>query len=229
MQCLDLHTALPPGRGDRAPPRKSPCGLFPGSPRKATGRSFAPPRSCYAPACVWPFLRAHGVRPSEKTTFHAIPELARQALLWPLGHLAEGRALHARKRKLELDRDISPFGRGLPLTHVVEMECLGPSSALPPGRFPAHPPGGAGSARPRERLALDRSISLLGHRPFVRSSVIMPYPGLALGLAIRTRGAHPSEKTAFRVVSGLFPQGHPSLEGPPRRGGLRTPVKRARA
>ena len=48
-------------------------------------------------------------------------------------------------------------------------------------------------------------------------------PWFELGRSLRTRGAHPSEKTAFRVISGLFPQGHPSLEGPPRRGGLRTP------
>jgi len=165
-----LRPARIHGRGDRAPPRKPPCALSPGFPRKATSPRLIP---------------------------------------------REGRALHARKRKLELDRDISPFGRGLPLTHVVEMECLGPSSALPPGRFPAHPPGGAGSARPRERLALDRSISLLGHRPFVRSSVIIPYPRLASGLATRARRPRPSEKTTLRVIPGFSPQGHLTLARPP--------------
>jgi len=33
-------------------------------------------------------------------------------------------------------------------------------------------------------------------------------PRFASGLTMRTRRAHPSEKTAFRVISGLFPQGH---------------------
>ena len=43
-------------------------------------------------------------------------------------------------------------------------------------------------------------------------------PRFASGLTMRTRRAHPSEKTALRVISGLFPQGHPSLEGPPPEG-----------
>jgi len=35
---------------------------------------------------------------------------------------------------------------------------------------------------------------------------------------LRTRRAHPSEKTAFRLISGLSPQGHLALDGPPRGG-----------
>jgi hypothetical protein len=86
-----------------------------------------------------PATRARRPRPSEKTALRVIPGLS------PQGHLIlarppEGQALHARKRKLELDRDISPFGRGLSLAHVVEMQCLGPSSALPPGRGDRAPP-----------------------------------------------------------------------------------------
>jgi len=87
-----------------------------------------------------------------------------------------------------------------------------------------------GSARPRERLALDRSISLLGHRPFVRSSVIIPYPRLASGLAIRTRRADPSEKIGLRVSPGLSPLGHPSSDYPPRGGaGSARPQRRHNA
>ena len=68
------------------------------------------------------------------------------------------------------------------------------------------PLGGAGSARLRERLALDRSMSLLGHRRFVRSSVIIPYPRLAPGLARRTHRVRPSEKTALCVIPGFPPK-----------------------
>jgi len=46
---------------------------------------------------------------------------------------------------------------------------------------------------------------------------------------MRARRPRPSEETALCVVSGFFPQGHPTLARPPRRGGLRTPVMRARA
>ena len=52
-------------------------------------------------------------------------------------------------------------------------------------------------------------------------------PWFELGRSFRTRGAHPCEKTALRVIPDLSPQGHPSLEGPPRRGGLRTPGRKA--
>jgi len=48
-------------------------------------------------------------------------------------------------------------------------------------------------------------------------------PWFELGRSLRTRRAHPSEKTAFRVISGLFPQGHPSLEGPPGGAGSARP------
>jgi hypothetical protein len=44
MKCLGLRTALPPGRGDRAPPRKSLLALSPGFPRQAISpRSVHPP------------------------------------------------------------------------------------------------------------------------------------------------------------------------------------------
>ena len=42
--------------------------------------------------------------------------------------------------------------------------------------------------------------------------------GLAYGLATRARRPRPSEKIALRIVSGSFPQGHPSLHSPPRGG-----------
>ena len=52
-------------------------------------------------------------------------------------------------------------------------------------------------------------------------------PRFASGRTVRARRPRPSEKTALRVIPGFSPQGHPSLEGPPRRGGLRTPASEA--
>jgi hypothetical protein len=43
-------------------------------------------------------------------------------------------------------------------------------------------------------------------------------PRLASGPYSRTRRPRPSEKIIFRAISGLSPQGHPSLDGPPRGG-----------
>ena len=42
MECLGLRTALPPGRGDRAPPRRPPSRLSQGFPRKATRPGLTP-------------------------------------------------------------------------------------------------------------------------------------------------------------------------------------------
>jgi hypothetical protein len=73
-----LRRALPPGRGDRAPPRKSSFALFPGSPRKATSPWLIPPegrapharekRLRLTEACI---LLATG--PSFTPDHHAIP------------------------------------------------------------------------------------------------------------------------------------------------------------
>jgi len=47
-----------------------------------------------------------------------------------------------------------------------------------PSFLGAHPPGGAGSARPQRHHWLYLSISPVGHRPFVYLSAVMPYRGL---------------------------------------------------
>jgi hypothetical protein len=52
-------------------------------------------------------------------------------------------------------------------------------------------------------------------------------PRLAYGLATRARRPRPSEKIALRVIPGFSPQGRLTLAGPPRRGGLCTPVTTA--
>jgi hypothetical protein len=44
MECLGMRPALPCGRGDRVPPRKSPFASSPAFPRKAIPARMAPPR-----------------------------------------------------------------------------------------------------------------------------------------------------------------------------------------
>jgi hypothetical protein len=108
MECHGLRTALPPGRGDRAPPRKTPFAPSPGSPRKATspwlapwrgglrtpvtttqrqlqrclllatGSSFAPNEYVIFRLASGPHLRTRRPRPSEKTASRAIPGLSLQ-------------------------------------------------------------------------------------------------------------------------------------------------------
>ena len=128
MLCLGLRTASQCGRGDRAPPRKSPFALFPG--------------------------------------------------ISPLGHLT-------------LDSP-SPRRGGL--------------------RTPA-------------RKALASPGHIAARPPVVRSPLhdhVMPR--LAPGPHLRTRGARPSDKTAFPLIPGLSALGHLALDGPsPRRGGSARP------
>jgi hypothetical protein len=121
-----------------------------------------------------PYSRARRPRPSEKIALRVISGLS------PQGHLTlarppEGRALHARKRKFELDRDIFPFGRGPSLTHVVEMECLGASSALPPGRGdrapPRKPPCALSPGSPRKATS-SRLVPLEGRALHARNDAL---------------------------------------------------------
>jgi hypothetical protein len=48
--------------------------------------------------------------------------------------------------------------------------------------------------------------------------MIMLCLGLRPAPFLRTRRPRPSEKTAFHLIPGLSPQGHPSLDGPPLEG-----------
>jgi len=73
------------------------------------------------------------------------------------------------------------------------------------GRAPHAHNEGIGFARACPPWALGSSITPGDHdTPRFRSG---PY--------LRTHGVRPSEKTVFRVISGLSPQGHPTLGGPP--------------
>ena len=58
------------------------------------------------------------------------------------------------------------------------------------------------------------------HRPTASGPPILgnERPRHEHGLAMRTHGVHPSEKTVFRVISGSSPEGHPSSALPLRGG-----------
>jgi len=108
---------------------------------------------------------------------------------------AEGRAPHARGNGIRLTRACLPWALGSSFTPG-NHDTLRLASSLPTrtrrprpsektplraisGPSPqghltlAHPPGGAGSARPRGTLPFHRGTAPLGHRPLVCPSVIM--------------------------------------------------------
>jgi hypothetical protein len=80
------------------------------------------------------------VRPSEKTTFHAIPGLAKQAPLSPLGRSVEGRAPHARKESITLTPTLPLLGHRLLGKAPVATQCLAIRPAVPCGRGDRVPP-----------------------------------------------------------------------------------------
>jgi len=179
------------------------------------------------------------------------PGLPRQATHFALGHLAEGRAPHAREDDTGLTEACVLLATGSWSTHRLQMECLGIRGASQFGRTECVPPrtslriisgpstpgnplcawpsrGGAGSARPQGRHRLDRDMCPLGHRLMVNPSAANGMPRHSRGLSIRTHGVRPSEKTSFRAISGFAP-GRPSPHrlAISRRGGLRTPSNKA--
>ena len=171
------------------------------------------------------------MRLSEKTALGVIPGFA------PLGHPSldgqpRGGAGSARPtKKLGLDRGISPLGRGPSLTHVVEMECLGASSALPCGRGDRAPPRKSPFASfpglPRKAILACIALPLEGRAPHARKgrhrgehNITPSWPpasrkgtgGNAMpchssGRTTRTHRVRPSEKTDLYVIPGFSPKG----------------------
>jgi len=93
-----------------------------------------------------------------------------------------------------------------------------------PGFSPlGHPCRAGPPAEGRAPHASRRHLACTGGSPhwatgrsFAPDDHVMPR--LAYGLAMRTHGVHPSEKTVFRVISGSSPEGHPSSAWPLRGG-----------
>ena len=196
MTCLGLRPASPRGRGDRAPPRQRP----PRYPRPSTARR--PVWACPPPggagsarpqgnALASPWY-APARSPGVRSPFddHALSP-------------ACARLCHAGAETAPL-RDNHP--RAIP--------------GLPPQGDPSGPaplPEGRAPHARRGTPWLYPGMPPLGHRACVHPSMIMPYPGLASGLATRARGPRPSEKITFRVISSSLP---PScLLGPSPGGG----------
>jgi hypothetical protein len=177
----------------------------------------------------------------------------RRAFSPSLGPPAEGRAPHAREDDTGLTEACVLLATGSWSTHRLQMECLGIRGAsqfgrtecVPPRKPPFAPspgfpseatslwiasPGGAGSARPRERYWLHPGISPPGCRAIVNGCGGNEMSRSTCSLATRTHRVRPSEKTAFRVIPGFAPGGPSRLRlAISRRGGLRTPAREARA
>jgi hypothetical protein len=162
---------LPPGRGDRAPPRKLPLALSPGFPRKPIRArlSFAEGRALHA------LEEASGLA----ETCALLPTGSLSTIRWEWDARACALPVFAGAETAPL-RDNDP--RAIPGL---------PPQGDPSG--PAHPPGGAGSARPQGRLCPYREIAPSGHRPFACPSMIMTCPGLR-----RIRISGPAERVPVR-------------------------------
>ncbi len=107
--------------------------------------------------------------------------------------------------------------------HRLRVECLGLRTAVPCGRTecvpPRKPPCASSPGSPRKAISPPLAPPRRGG---LRTPAGEVMPRHEHGLATRTHRVRPSEKTALRVMPVFSPLGHPSLDSPPRRGGLRT-------
>jgi len=107
-----------------------------------------------------------------------------------------------------------------------------PSPGLPPqGRSSLHspPPRRGGLRTPaKEASRQAQHCPPFGQGPSLNAPVGDAMPCHLHGRTMRTRGARPSEKIGFRVISGLPCKATSPRPRPPRRGGLRTPGGRHR-
>jgi hypothetical protein len=195
--------------------------------------------------------RTHRVRPSDKNAFRVIWGLSPLGDP-PWGWPRRGGAGSARPQgRHHANPSAPPFGHRpfRPPTRNHDMPRLAsglatrthrvrPSektaSRVVPGLSPLGCPcearprlGGAGSARPQGRHDANPSAPPFGHRPFRPPTRNHDMPRLASGLATRTHGVRPSEKNAFRVISGPSRKAIFTSASPPRGGGLRTPARKA--
>jgi hypothetical protein len=127
MQCLAVGTALPPGRGDRAPPRKSSFALFPGSPRKAISPGLTPPEG-----------RALHAREGMPWLHPGTPPLGHRpldysSLVTPYPPLAYGPAARARRPRPSEKTPLRVISRFSPLGHA-SWACLPAEGRAPHAR-----------------------------------------------------------------------------------------------
>jgi hypothetical protein len=162
MLCLGLRPALPRGRGDRAPPRKSPFASSPGffpqglSGRKALRQTqYCPPFGAFADPWGLASPRRGGLRtPAGMPCVPPghVPSRPPGLRLPPMNMLCLGlRPAFPRGRAERVPPRKTPFASSPAF----------PRKASPPGL--ASPLGGAGSARPR-----GRHHALPGRFPFLK-------------------------------------------------------------
>ena len=167
-----LRPARIRGRGDRAPPRKSPLALSPGFPRKATSPRLTPRRGGL---CTpgWERLGSPGISPLGDPVW-AHP-LGGAGSARPRGRRNANRnalSLRPPASRLPVDRHTIPRpASGLATrarrprpSEKIALRVVFAPSPLGAGHCDWFPPGGAGSARPRGWLGLDRGICPLGRR-----------------------------------------------------------------
>jgi hypothetical protein len=180
--------------------------------------------------------RTHGVRPSEKTAFRADlrPFTARPSYLGSSTPRRGGLRTPARKA-LRQTQYCPPFGHRPLADPWVAMT----SPGLRPGRIcgraecvpPRKPPSPSSPAFPRKASPPRLGFAAEGRAPhareegIARNPILPPFwppasrrpvgrddlPRFASGPYLRTRRPRPSEKIAFRAISGPFPARPPVL------------------
>jgi hypothetical protein len=191
VTCLGLVPALPRGRGDRAPPRKPPQRHLRAFHRKAILPWTASPRrgGLRTPGRKGTGL-TRGISPLGHRPVACLP-----VIMIYLG-LAYGRYSRARRPR--------PSEK-IAFCVIPGLSSIGLFPRLaPPRRGGLRTPVGNASAQPGACPHLATRYS------FAPDDHVMPR--LVSGLATRTRRPRPSEKTTPDVISGLFPQGHPSSD-----------------
>jgi len=184
MTSPGLRPARICGRGDRAPPRKSPFASSPGFPPQGHLALDGPPRG-----------GAGSARPQTRFCFHR--------WIAPLGHL-----LFAL-----LSVIMTCLGLGM-AAQCGRTECVPPTKppfALSPGpprkaiSPRPRPLGGAGSARPQCRHNAKRNVPSFRAPASFQLVRNHDLPRPASGLATRARRPRPSEKIALRIGPWFSP------------------------
>jgi hypothetical protein len=205
MACHGASSALQCGRGDRAPPRKSPYASFPGLPRKAT-------LACIAHAAEGraPHARNDGTTPT-------LPPFGHRFIVNACGGNEMSRRTYGLATRARRPRPSEKTA--LRAVSGLSRKALSPWLA---------PRGGAGSASPQRGHWLRGGYSPLGSRPLARASGGNGMPWRSFSLAMRTHRVRPSEKTSLGAIPWFAPVRLSSHRlTTPRRGGLRTPVATA--
>jgi len=187
MECLGASSALPSGRGDRAPPREPPSTLSPGFPPRKASHPRLPPAEGRAP---------HARKGGITLTPNIAPSWPPASRKGTGGNAmpchSSGRTIRARRPRPSERTTVHIIPGFSPQGH--------PSLDGPPL-------GGAGSARPERRHHANPNIAPSWPPASRKGTGGNAMPCHSSGRTVRARGPRPSERTTLRIIPGFSPQG----------------------